>query len=212
MTGDGGGGKSADSSSGRTPRLGRGDAGSSPASASLRERVERKMVAHLHSVRQGRGVIDIEAAVEVAVRLVEEERKATFGEHTLACEWQGRAEIAEFQRDELLKRGHDCNTAEKDRRQIFKAWMDERLLKLAAEKERDEFVQAERTLHKAYMEVRTALGAFNTKPGGVDRFEVTLAAIQKLKDERDEARSLYEHARMPDGTNVILETPPWRRR
>lgn len=68
-------------------------------SESLAEEVERRLRAAVWKV-PGDKLVKIESvylpcAVSVAVEMIERERKATFGEHTLAVEWQGRAEVAE---------------------------------------------------------------------------------------------------------------------
>lgn len=42
---------------------------------------------------------------------------------------------------------------------------------------------ADKELSDAYLRVRELVGAWNTKPGGVDRFEVTEAAIRKVQSD-----------------------------
>ena len=68
----------------------------------LRERIADNM--QEASERAGcAGENQFDACVDVALRLVMEERKESFGQHTLAQEWQGRAEAAERA---LAERGH----------------------------------------------------------------------------------------------------------
>jgi hypothetical protein len=49
--------------------------------------------------------------------------------------------------------------------------------------ERDEWKRAENELSDAYLRVRRLVNAWDTKAGGVDRFEVTERRIAKLKAE-----------------------------
>jgi len=50
------------------------------------------------------------------------------------------------------------------------------------EKELSDWRVAEKKTSDAYLRIRKLVGAWDTKSGGVDRFEVTEAAIKKLVD------------------------------
>ena len=51
---------------------------------------------------------------------------------------------------------------------------------IALKAERDEAMRAAKEVSDAYLRVRKLLGAWDTQPGGADRFEVTERAITKL--------------------------------
>jgi hypothetical protein len=72
--------------------------------------------------------------------------------------------------------------------------------------ERDSSRTAERTISDAYLRVRQLLGAFNTKPGGTDRFEVTEQAIRDLKGRADAA--LVSRAPQQEQASNVTEVKP----
>lgn len=45
------------------------------------------------------------------------------------------------------------------------------------------FRKSEKELSDAYLRIRELVGAWDTKPGGEDRFEVTEAAVRKLRED-----------------------------
>lgn len=47
------------------------------------------------------------------------------------------------------------------------------------------FRKSEKELSDAYLRIRELVGAWDTKPGGEDRFEVTEAAVKRLRDENE---------------------------
>lgn len=47
------------------------------------------------------------------------------------------------------------------------------------------FRKSEKELSDAYLRIRELVGAWDTKPGGEDRFEVTEAAVKRLKEENE---------------------------
>ena len=53
-----------------------------------------------------------------------------------------------------------------------------------------EMTKAEKELSDAYLRIRQLVGAWNTKPGGVDRFEVTENAIKALRTQLEEMKSI----------------------
>lgn len=69
---------------------------------------------------------------------------------------------------------------------------------LKREKEIEELKQSEEDLSDAYLRIRRLLGAWNTKHGGVDRFEVTENKIkdlqEKLKIAREVLCKIYDKA------------------
>lgn len=51
------------------------------------------------------------------------------------------------------------------------------------------FRKSEKELSDAYLRIRELVGAWDTKPGGEDRFEVTEAAVKRLKEENERLRA-----------------------
>jgi hypothetical protein len=47
------------------------------------------------------------------------------------------------------------------------------------------FRKSEKELSDAYLRIRELVGAWDTKPGGEDRFEVTEAAVKRLREENE---------------------------
>lgn len=59
-----------------------------------------------------------------------------------------------------------------------------------AEKDRDAYREAEKRTSDAYLRIREILGAWDTKDGGEDRFEVTEAKAKALRSEAERYRDL----------------------
>lgn len=69
------------------------------------------------------------------------------------------------------------------------------LKRLTAERQaHEETRRAERSVSDAYLRIREIVGAWNTKPGGVDRFEVTEAAVRGLKERVAELEEHHDAA------------------
>ena len=63
----------------------------------------------------------------------------------------------------------------------------------------DEFRKSERALSEAYIRIRSLVGAWNTRPGGTDRFEVTENKIKSILERAKELEALV------DGATEIVE-------
>lgn len=125
-----------------------------------------------------------------------------------ACH-RGRVRRLESQRDaseaaaDRFKSERDAALAQLEERRKAKKRADKACSEcLAAHEEKleterqahEETRRAERSVSDAYLRIREIMGAWNTKPGGVDRFEVTEAAVRGLKERLAELEVHHETA------------------
>jgi len=59
-------------------------------------------------------------------------------------------------------------------------------------KELDTWKKAENTISDAYLRIRRLVGAYDTKPGGEDRFEVTENRIRELLKIEEKYNKIVE--------------------